>query len=70
MMINVAKPGEDTTAYAVGTLLGQLYSLRRMIELNNPGDASPVFSKKEIMHQLHSAIMTLNSDAFRYPFKA
>jgi len=76
-MINeVAATSEETTAYALGTTIGTLLNLKRMVEQNmtdyssNPEGMrglTPLWSKDELMDQFDRAINKLNT--ITYPYK-
>jgi len=67
---------EETTAYALGTAIGTLINLKRMVEQNMTDYSSnlegvhglhPMWSKQEVMHQFDRAIDKLNT--ITYPYK-
>jgi len=76
-MINeVAATSEETTAYALGSTIGTLLNLKRMVEQNmtdyssNPEGMrglTPLWSKDELMDQFDRAINKLNT--ITYPYK-
>jgi hypothetical protein len=76
-MINeVAATSEETTAYALGSTIGTLLNLKRMVEQNmtdyssNPEGMrglTPLWSKSELMDQFDRAINKLNT--IQYPYK-
>ena len=76
-MINeVAATSEETTAYSIGTAIGTLLNLKRMVEQNMTDYSSnpegmrgmlPMWSKDEVMVQFDRAIDRLN--AIKYPYK-
>ena len=72
----VAAVGEETTAYALGTTIGTLLNLKRMVEQNMTDYSSnqegmrglkPLWSKDELMEQFDRAINKLNT--ITYPYK-
>jgi hypothetical protein len=76
-MINeVAATSEETTAYALGSTIGTLLNLKRMVEQNMTDYSSnqegmrgltPLWSKSEVMDQFDRAINKLNT--ITYPYK-
>ena len=76
MMNEVAATSEETTAYALGSTIGTLLNLKRMVEQNmtdyssNPEGMrglTPLWSKDELMDQFDRAINKLNT--ITYPYK-
>jgi hypothetical protein len=76
MMNEVAATSEETTAYALGSTIGTLLNLKRMVEQNmtdyssNPEGMrglTPLWSKSEVMDQFDRAINKLNT--ITYPYK-
>jgi hypothetical protein len=76
MMNEVAATTEETTAYALGTTIGTLLNLKRMVEQNMTDYSSnqegmrgltPLWSKDELMEQFDRAINKLNT--ITYPYK-
>jgi len=76
MMNEVAATSEETTAYALGSTIGTLLNLKRMVEQNmtdyssNPEGMrglTPLWSKDEVMEQFDRAINKLNT--ITYPYK-
>jgi len=63
----VAAAGEETTAYTVGTAIGKLIGLKRMVELTFDDLKRPLFSKDELMNEVETAIDKL--DTIQYPYK-
>ena len=66
----VAGANEETTAYSVGTCIGRLLNLKRMIELVDfPQDQthSPIFTKDEMIDVIDSTVEKLNT--ITYPYK-
>jgi len=75
-MNEVAATSEETTAYALGSTIGTLLNLKRMVEQNmtdyssNPEGMrglTPLWSKSEVMDQFDRAINKLNT--ITYPYK-
>jgi len=75
-MNEVAATSEETTAYALGSTIGTLLNLKRMVEQNmtdyssNPEGMrglTPLWSKDELMDQFDRAINKLNT--ITYPYK-
>jgi len=75
-MYEVAATSEETTAYALGSTIGTLLNLKRMVEQNmtdyssNPEGMrglTPLWSKSEVMDQFDRAINKLNT--ITYPYK-
>jgi len=76
-MINeVAATSEETTAYALGSTIGTLLNLKRMVEQNMTDYSNnlegmrglhPMWSKSELMDQFDRAINKLNT--ITYPYK-
>ena len=67
---------EETTAYALGTAIGTLINLKRMVEQNMTDYYSnlegrrgmlPMWSRSEVMDQFDRAIDKLNT--ITYPYK-
>jgi len=67
MMNEVAAAGEETTAYTVGSAIGKLIGLKRMVELTFDDLKRPLFSKDELMNDIESVIKKLNT--IQYPYK-
>jgi len=76
MMNEVAATSEETTAYALGSTIGTLLNLKRMVDQNmtdyssNPEGMrglTPLWSKSEVMDQFDRAINKLNT--ITYPYK-
>jgi len=76
MMNEVAATSEETTAYALGSTIGTLLNLKRMVEQNMTDYSSnpegmrgmlPLWSKSEVMEQFDRAINKLNT--IQYPYK-
>lgn len=67
MMHEVARDGEETTAYTLGHTIGTLLNLKRMVELNMDDGSRPLFSKDEVMEKFDCAINKLNK--ITYPYK-
>ena len=67
MMNEVAAAGEETTAYTVGSAIGKLIGLRRMVELTFDDLKRPLFSKDELMNEVETVINKLNT--IQYPNK-
>ena len=66
----VAAAHEETTAYSVGTCIGRLLNLKRMIQLVDLSPEqghSPIFTKDEMIEVVDSAIDKLNT--ITYPYK-
>ena len=66
----VAGANEETTAYSVGTCIGRLLNLKRMIQLVDLAQDqghSPIFTKDEMIDVVDSAIEKLNT--ITYPYK-
>ena len=63
----VAAAGEETTAYTVGSAIGKLIGLKRMVELTFDDLNRPLFSKDELMNDIESVIKKLNN--IQYPYK-
>lgn len=66
-MHEVARDGEETTAYTLGHTIGTLLNLKRMVELNMDDGSRPLFSKDEVMEKFDCAINKLNK--ITYPYK-
>ncbi len=76
-MINeVAATSEETTAYALGSTIGTLLNLKRIVEQNMTDYSNnlermrglhPLWSKSELMDQFDRAINKLNT--ITYPYK-
>ena len=67
---DVAGAGEETTAYSVGTCIGRLLNLKRMIQLVDLSPEqgySPIFTKDEMIDIVDSTIDKLNT--ITYPYK-
>ena len=67
---------EETTAYSIGTAIGILINLKRMVEQNMTDYANnlegvhglhPMWSRSEVMDQFDRAIDKLNT--ITYPYK-
>ena len=76
MMNEVAATSEETTAYSIGTAIGTLLNLKRMVEQNMTDYSNnlegmrglhPMWSKSELMEQFDRAINKLNK--ITYPYK-
>ena len=67
MMNEVAATSEETTAYTVGSAIGKLIGLKRMVELTFDDLKRPLFSKDELMNDIESVIKKLNT--ITYPYK-
>ena len=76
MMNEVAATSEETTAYALGSTIGTLLNLKRMVDQNMTDYSSnqegmrgltPMWSKSELMDQFDRAINKLNT--ITYPYK-
>jgi hypothetical protein len=67
MMNEVAATSEETTAYTVGSAIGKLIGLKRMVELTFDDLKRPLFSKDELMNDIESVIKKLNT--IQYPYK-
>lgn len=76
MMHEVAREGEETTAYTLGHTIGTLLNLKRMVEQNMTDYSSnqegmrgllPMWSRDEVMEQFDRAINKLNT--ITYPYK-
>ena len=63
----VAAAGEETTAYTVGSAIGKLIGLKRMVELTFDDLKRPLFSKDELMNEVETVINKLNT--IQYPYK-
>jgi hypothetical protein len=72
----VAATSEETTAYALGSTIGTLLNLKRMVEQNMTDYSNnlegmrglhPLWSKSELMEQFDRAINKLNT--IQYPYK-
>ena len=72
----VAATSEETTAYALGSTIGTLLNLKRMVDQNMTDYSSnlegmrglhPMWSKSELMDQFDRAINKLNT--ITYPYK-
>ena len=66
-MNEVAATSEETTAYTVGSAIGKLIGLKRMVELTFDDLKRPLFSKDELMNDIESVIKKLNT--IQYPYK-
>ena len=64
---DVAAAGEETTAYTVGSAIGKLIGLKRMVELTFDDLKRPLFSKDELMNEVETVINKLNT--IQYPYK-
>jgi len=67
MMNEVAATSEETTAYTVGSAIGKLIGLKRMVELTFDDLNRPLFSKDELMNDIETVINKLNT--ITYPYK-
>lgn len=76
MMNEIAATSEETTAYKLGTTIGTLTNLKRMIEQNMTDYSSnpegmrgmlPMWSKFEVMNEFDKALQTLHT--ITYPYK-
>lgn len=67
MMNEVAATSEETTAYTIGSSIGKLIGLKRMVELTYDDLNRPLFSKDELMDHIESIIGKLNG--ITYPYK-
>ena len=76
MMNDIAATSEETTAYSIGTAIGTLLNLKRMVEQNMTDYSNnlegmrglhPMWSKSELMDQFDRAINKLNT--ITYPYK-
>jgi len=72
----VAATSEETTAYSIGSTIGTLLNLKRMVDQNMTDYSSnqegmrgltPMWSKSELMEQFDRAINKLNT--ITYPYK-
>lgn len=72
----VAATSEETTAYALGSTIGTLLNLKRMVDQNMTDYSNnlegmrglhPMWSKSELMDQFDRAINKLNT--ITYPYK-
>jgi hypothetical protein len=72
----VAATSEETTAYALGSTIGTLLNLKRMVDQNMTDYSNnlegmrglhPLWSKSELMDQFDRAINKLNT--ITYPYK-
>jgi len=64
----VAAAGEETTAYTVGSAIGRLVGLKRMVELTFDDDLKrPLYSKDELINEIETVINKLNT--ITYPYK-
>jgi len=66
-MNEVAATSEETTAYTVGSAIGKLIGLKRMVELTFDDLKRPLFSKDELMNEVETVINKLNT--IQYPYK-
>ena len=64
---DVAAAGEETTAYTVGSAIGKLIGLKRMVEFWFDDLKRPLFSKDELMNEVETVINKLNT--IQYPYK-
>ena len=64
---DVAAAGEENTAYTVGSAIGKLIGLKRMVELTFDDLKRPLFSKDELMNEVETVINKLNT--IEYPYK-
>lgn len=67
MMHEVAVDGEETTAYTIGTSIGKLLNVKRMVELNYDELGRPLFTKDEVTDVLDEVINKLGK--ITYPYK-
>ncbi len=76
MMNEIATTSEETTAYALGTSIGILMNLKRMVEQNMTDYGNnlegvrglhPMWGKDKLMSEFDRAIHLL--DAIKYPYK-
>lgn len=76
MMNEMAKTTEETTAYALGTAIGALMNLKRMVEQNMTDYGSnlegvtglhPMWGKTKLMSEFDRTLATL--DGIKYPYK-
>ena len=69
MMHEVAKVGEETTAYSIGHSIGRLLNLKRMIELVDfdKSQSGPIFSKDEMIDVIDETVNRLGK--VTYPYK-
>ena len=67
MMNEVAATSEETTAYTVGSAIGKLIGLKRMVELTFDDLKRPLYSKDELMNEVETVINKLNT--ITYPYK-
>ena len=67
MMHEVARDGEETTAYTIGTAIGKLLNVKRMVELNYDELGRPLFTKDEVTDVLEEVINKLGK--VTYPYK-
>ena len=76
MMNEAAMTTEETTAYALGTTIGILINLKRMVEQNMTDYGNclegvrglhPMWGKDKLMTEFDRALDTL--DGIKYPYK-
>ena len=76
MMNEIAATSEETTAYALGTAIGILMNLKRMVEQNMTDYGNnlegvrglhPMWGKQTLMTEFDRALDTL--DGIKYPYK-
>ena len=76
MMNEIATTSEETTAYALGTSIGILMNLKRMVEQNMTDYGNnlegvrglhPMWGKDKLMSEFDRAINKLNT--ITYPYK-
>ena len=76
MMNEIATTSEETTAYALGTSIGILMNLKRMVEQNMTDYGNnlegvrglhPMWGKAKLMSEFDRALHTL--DGIKYPYK-
>lgn len=64
---NVTVAAEETTAYTIGTAIGKLLNVKRMVELSYDELGRPLFTKDEITDVLEEVINKLGK--VTYPYK-
>lgn len=76
MMNEIANKSEETTAYALGTSIGILMNLKRMVEQNMTDYGNnlegvrglhPMWGKHKLMSEFDRALQVI--DGIRYPYK-
>jgi prephenate dehydrogenase len=76
MMNEIAATSEETTAYALGTSIGILMNLKRMVEQNMTDYGNnlegvtglhPMWGKTKLMSEFDRALDVL--DGIKYPYK-